>query len=636
MCGIAGIFNFKTNNPVTHDILKIMSNEIQHRGPDDEGFYLKDNVGFAFRRLSIIDLNTGNQPIHNEDKTVWVVFNGEIYNYVELTEELERLGHYFYTKSDTEVIVHLYEQYGENFSKYLNGMYAIALWDENKKNLLLIRDRAGIKPLYYTEIKDGLMFASEIKALLKARVNKEIDLEAINQYLAYGYVPSTLTGFKNIRKLKSGHMLICSKGTCEEREFWDLDISTPESQLNETEIVNILIDKLENVIKRQTRSDVPLGIFLSGGIDSSLIASVAIEECNLKLDAFTVGFEDESYNEIDNARVITNRLGISLHEFILSEKDVIKEIDRIMSFFDEPLFDYSTIPVYFISKLARSKVKTVIGGEGGDELFGGYQTYYLYKLSKWYKKIPEGIRNRIKSVVHRLPESHGYLSTVYKLKRFTYGAGFPYDEAHYRWKVLFDSKAKKRLLTFDFLEMVTHLEPFHVMEKYFIKARSKGFDIEDQLMYVDFKTFLQDDPLQKTDRMSMANSLEVRVPLLDNSIIDFSQKTSTPKVKGFRTKYLLRKALARFQPAEIAFGKKRGFTPPLALWIKKGLKDYMLSTLSKDSIAKVEFLDYVYIKKIIDDHLNGKAENSRLIWALIVLVNWYQNYVSGFSGQARE
>lgn len=629
MCGIAGVFNFKTNHTVTHDILKIMSNEIIHRGPDDEGFYVKNNIGIGMRRLSIIDLQTGHQPICNEDKSVWVVFNGEIYNYIELREDLEKKGHTFHTKSDTEVIVHLYEQYGETFPQYLNGMFAIALWDEIKKALFLLRDRAGIKPLYYSETKDGLVFASEIKVLLKAGVSRGMDFEAINQYLAYGYVPSPLTGFKDIRKVHSGHMLICSKGVCEEKEFWDLSITPSDNKLNEAEMVDTFIDKLKTALKRQTRSDVPLGIFLSGGIDSSLVASVAIERCNLKLDAFTVGFKDESYNELDNARTITNRLGISLHEFILSERDVLKEIDRIISFFDEPLFDYSTIPVYFISKLARSNVKTVVGGEGGDELFGGYQTHYLHKITGLYKKIPKIMRNGIKAIVNKLPEPHSYLSTSYKLKRFTYGAEFPYDEAHYRWKVLFDAEEKKKLLSRNFLQEITDIEPFYVMEKYFIKARERGFNVEDQLMYVDFKTFLQDDPLQKTDRMSMANSLEVRVPLLDNAIIDFSRRVDpSKKIKGFQTKYLLRKALSRFQPAEIAFGKKRGFTPPLALWIKKGLKDYMLSTLSKDSIAKVEFLNYVYIKKIIDDHLNGKAENSRLIWALIVLINWYQNYVS--------
>ncbi|MEM3101500.1 MAG: asparagine synthase (glutamine-hydrolyzing) [Candidatus Nitrosotenuis sp.] len=627
MCGIAGVFNFKTINPVTHDILKTMSNEIKHRGPDDEGFYIKNNVGFAFRRLSIIDLNTGNQPIHNEDNTIWVIFNGEIYNYVELRKELKGQGHAFYTKSDTEVIVHLYEQYGENFPDYLNGMYAIALWDENKRLLFLVRDRAGIKPLYYSETKDGLLFASEIKAILSVSASKEMDFEAVNQYLAYGYIPSPLTGFKYIRKLNAGHILKCHTTGYEEREFWDLGISSNDGKLNENEIVNVLIDKLERVIKRQTRSDVPLGIFLSGGIDSSLIASIIVEKCNLKLDAFTIGFEDESYNELNNAQLITNKLGIPLHEFILSEKDVINEIDRIMLFFDEPLFDYSAIPVYFISKLARSKVKTVIGGEGGDELFGGYQTYYLHKLSRWYKKIPQNIRRKVKFIVDKLPESHRYLSTPYKLTRFTYGVEFPYDEAHYRWKVIFDSTAKKNLLTSDFLYKFSDLEAFHIMERYFNRAKSKGFDIEGQLMYVDFKTFLQDDPLQKTDRMSMANSLEVRVPLLDNDIIELSEGI-LPKIKGFQTKYILRKALSRFQPKEIAFGKKRGFTPPLAVWIKGGLKDYVLSILSRETINQTGLLKYNYITELVNDHLKGKAENSRQIWSLVVLVNWYLNYVS--------
>lgn len=630
MCGIAGAFNYKNNRPVPLDELRIMSNELIRRGPDDEGFYFKENIGLAFRRLSIIDLDTGNQPMHNEDKSVWVVFNGEIYNYVELREDLIKQGHTFYTKSDTEVIVHLYEEYGVDFPRYLNGMYAIALWDEKKKTLLLLRDRPGIKPLYYAETEDGLMFASEIKALLKVGVSREQDYEAINQYLSYGFVPSPLTGFKVIRKIKAGHIIICSNQFWNEKEFWDLaHIDYLNENPGEDQIIDLLIDELKMVLHRQTRSDVPIGIFLSGGIDSSLVASVATEKCNLKLNAFTIGFKEESYNEIDNAKIVANRLGLPLHEFILSESDILREIDHIMSFLDEPFFDYSAIPVYFLSKLARSRVKTVVAGDGGDELFGGYQTHYLHRITDWYRKIPRIMRHGTRALVNKLPESHSYLSTPYKLKRFTYGAEFPYDHAHYRWKVLFDGEEKKKLLDYDLMRNISDLESFHVMEQYFLMARKGGMKTQEQLMYVDFKTHLQDDFLQKTDKMSMANSLEVRVPLLDNSIIDFSRRVSSGmKIKGFQTKYLLRKALSRFQTPEIAFGKKRGFTPPVAVWIKNGLKDYMLSSLSSDALSKVEFLNHRYIDSIIDDHLNGRAENSRLIWALIVLVNWYRNYVS--------
>jgi len=630
MCGIAGIFNYKNTLPVTMERLKSMNQELVHRGPDDEGYYIDNNIGLAFRRLSIIDLDTGNQPIHNEDKSVWVVFNGEIYNYVELTGDLKEKGHSFYTKTDTEVIVHLYEEYGENFPLYLNGMYGIALWDNRGKTLFLLRDRPGIKPVYYAETQGGLLFGSEIKALLKGGAGSAPDYEAISQYLSYGYVPSPLTGFAAIKKLNPGHMLMCSGAGYREKEFWDLDRLEPfPAGMSEDEIIDLFINEMTGVLSRQTRSDVPLGIFLSGGIDSSLVASVASRECSLKLNAFTIGFKEKSYNELDKAKIVTDRLSLQLYEYILSEDEIFKEVDHIMSFLDEPLFDYSAIPVYFVSRMARSRVKTVIGGEGGDELFGGYQTHYLYKISEWYRKIPGGIRRAMKTVVNRLPESHSYLSTPYKLKRFTYGTEFPYNEAHYRWKVIFDREDKMKLLTTDFINGLSDPEPFHTMDKYFIKAGDKGFSIPDQLMYVDFKTFLQDDPLQKTDRMSMANSLEVRVPLLDNAIIEFSGKVPLQsKIRGFQTKYLLRKALARFQPAEIAFGKKMGFTPPMAVWLKRGLKDYMMSSLSSASLSHMEFLNHGYIASIIDDHLSGKSENSRLIWSLVVLVNWYRNFVS--------
>lgn len=630
MCGIAGIFNYRNTLPVTMETLKAMNRELVHRGPDDEGFYIHNSVGLAFRRLSIIDLDTGNQPIHNEDKSVWVVFNGEIYNYVELARDLKEKGHAFYTKTDTEVIVHLYEEYGEDFALYLNGMYGIALWDDRKKTLLLLRDRPGIKPLYYAETQNGLIFGSEIKALLKGGADSTPDHEAVSQYLSYGYIPSPLSGFSSIRKLDAGHMLTCTDSGYREKEFWDIDITDPfPEDLDEKEIIDLFINEMTHVLLRQTRSDVPLGIFLSGGIDSALVASIASKECNLKLNAFTIGFKEESYNELDKAKIVTDRIGLRLYEYILSEEEIFKEIERIMSFLDEPLFDYSAIPVYFVSRLARAHVKTVIGGEGGDELFGGYQTHYLYKITEWYRKVPRLIRSGIKSAVDSLPESHSYLSTPYVMKRFAYGAEFPYDEAHYRWKVLFDEKEKAGLLSSDFRGRTSHSDSFHAMEKHFKKARDRGFSIQDQLMYVDFKTFLQDDPLQKTDRMSMANSLEVRVPLLDNAIIEFSRKVPLGrKIKGFQTKYLLRKALSRFQPDEIAFGKKRGFTPPMAIWIKKGLKDYVMSILSKDSLSDVEFLNYDHVVKIIDDHLHGRAENSRLIWALVVLVKWYRNYIN--------
>ncbi len=629
MCGIAGAFNYKTGHPVNIEKLKTMNNEIVHRGPDDEGFYLKDNIGFAFRRLSIIDLNTGNQPIHNEDNKVWVVFNGEIYNYVEIKKELEEQGHSFYTQSDTEVIVHLYEQYGKDFPQHLNGMYAIALWDENKHSLLLLRDRAGIKPLYYAETGGGLTFASEIKALLKGGVSRQPDYEAINQFLAYGYIPAPLTGFKAIKKLNPGHMLICSGKSCTEKEFWDLtNINNTNENLGEDEIINIFIDKLSMVLHRQTRSDVPLGIFLSGGIDSALITSVAVKKCNMKLDAFTVGFKEKSYNELDNAQVIADRLGLVLNKLILSEQEIVDEIEHIISFYDEPVMEYSAIPTYFLSKFVSSHVKTVLSGDGGDELFGGYQTHYLHKIVRIYQKFPQIIRTEIMKFVNKLPESHSYLSWPYKLKRFTYGANFPYDQAHYRWKLLFDIEEKRKLLKPEFFNTIDNVEPFEPMEAYFKKAIEKNIPVQDQLLYVDFKTFLPEDALWKTDRMGMANSLEVRVPLLDNDIIDFSQKVSQYKIKGFKTKYLLRKTLSRFQPNEIAFGKKRGFTPPLALWLKKELKDYMLFCLSGDSQFKINFLNYDYINTVICNHLNGRAENTRLIWSLIILVNWYKNYVS--------
>jgi asparagine synthase (glutamine-hydrolysing) len=407
-----------------------------------------------------------------------------------------------------------------------------------------------------------------------------------------------------------------------------LHAQTSDVHPGEDELAELLIEELQNVLLRQTRSDVPVGILLSGGIDSSLLASIAAERCNLKLKAFTVGFEETSYNELNNAKIVADKLGLSLSEIILSEREIFDDIERIISIHDELLMDTSAIPTYFLCKLAGSHVKTVIAGDGGDELFGGYPTHYIYKIAEIYKKMPGFIRHALKSAVQRLPESHRYLSLPYKLKRFTYGSEFSYDEAHFRWKVLFDENDKKQLLSHDFLHDIGRLDSYYVMENYFKKTQMRNSRIQDQLMYVDFKTFLQEAPLQKIDRISMAHSLEVRVPLLDNTIIDFSQNPDIPKIKGFQTKYLLRKVLARFQPHAIAFGKKRGFIPPLALWMKHDLKEYMLDSLSQQSLSKMKFINYDYVSRLINNHLNGRNENSRAIWALMVLSSWHQNYVS--------
>ncbi len=447
MCGIAGKLNLQSDEPVTFDTIVKMCRALRHRGPDDEGVYLDGNFGMGMRRLSIIDLSTGQQPIHNEDGSIWTVFNGEIYNYMELRVLLQGKGHVFETCTDTEVIVHLYEEYGPEFVKHLTGMFAIAVWDHRRQELILARDRLGIKPLYYFLDMKCLIFGSEIKAILQEGVSRDIDFQALHDYLSLNYIPGPRSIFKYIRKLPPGYILTWSHGIFTMKAYWDLKypekyIKTNRSILSYCEE---LYELLKSTVKQHLCSDVPLGVFLSGGVDSSSLVALMSEISPQPVKTFSIGFKEQSYNELEYARVIAKAFNTDHHEFVISP-NAVELLPQLICNFDEPFADSSAIPAYWVAKLAREHVKVALSGEGGDEVFAGYETYTAYKMAEIYKHLPSIISAEIiPAVVKRIPVSHHKVSFDYKAKRFVEGALLSPAARHYWWKVIFTEDAKTTL-----------------------------------------------------------------------------------------------------------------------------------------------------------------------------------------------
>jgi asparagine synthase (glutamine-hydrolysing) len=645
MCGICGKLYFGTGRQVEKPVVDAMCEVLRHRGPDDKGTYMfpisnlrldavnnkyGSTIGIGQTRLAIIDLATGKQPIHNEDKTIWVVLNGEIYNFQTLISMLKDKGHVFYTLSDTETIVHLYEEYGENFVQHLNGMFAIAIWDEKIRRLVLARDRIGIKPLYYYIDNSRLLFASEIKAILEDDIVREIDLQALWDYLSYNYIPGPLSIFKGIRKLMPGHMLICQNGRLEIKSYWDLPFGSSESgfqhHLSEREYEEGLYERLKEAVKLQLVSDVPLGVFLSGGIDSSTVVAIMREVSNNKIKTFSIGFEEKSYDELDYARAVAQKFETEHHEMVVTMKpqDILTEL---VYFFDEPFADFSAIPVYYLSQMTRKYVTVALGGDGGDELFAGYMTYNAYQLANIYKLLPKPFsQSLLPWVVRRLPVSHNRVSFDYKAKRFVAGALLPPSQGHYQWKVIFSEDAKRELLAKHSPWSVDLKDSFRVMEKYF-----KGADYLDtlsRLQYVDLKVYLPDDILTKVDRMSMAHSLEVRPPFLDHNMVEYAFRIpSNLRLHSFKKKYILKKIMKDKLPPKVIHGKKRGFNVPVSVWLLNELRDTVNDVLSTKQIKEKGFFDSNYVQRIIGDHEKMKVDYSRNIWGLLIFALWYDRWM---------
>jgi asparagine synthase (glutamine-hydrolysing) len=623
MCGICGVVSFQPELPVDRSLLKRMNDSIRHRGPDDEGFYQDAQASLAMRRLSIIDLHTGQQPISNENGDVWVVYNGEIYNFKDVRAALESRGHIFKTQTDTEIIVHAYEEYGDDCVQHFNGMFAIALWDARKCRLFLARDRLGIKPLYYWAGHSRLVFASELKALiLHPDVPRRIDLAALDLFLTLEYVPAPHTIYEGIFKLLPGHMLTVENGDVRTRQYWDVPYQ-PVS-LDEAECAEALSGLIDEAVRIRLISDVPLGAFLSGGIDSSSIVGYMSRNMSEPVQTFSIGFEDDSYNEVTYANAVANHFNTDHHVEVL-KPDIASLVERLVPHHDEPFADTSIFPTYLVSKLASQKVKVVLSGDGGDELFAGYDTYIAEKLDRYYGRLPGALRQRVlPRLAAWLPPQPAKKGLINKVKRMVDGGALDPSLQHTRWMMFLNSTEKAELYRPDLRETLDHELIASYFGGYFETANR--FDTLAQQQYVDVKTYLADDILTKVDRMSMAVSLEARVPLLDYRIVEFALNLPPHmKLNGSRTKSILRNAVKRLVPDLVLEKPKQGFSIPMKHWLRTSLKPMMLDLLSKDSLNGHGYFEHQTVSKWIQEHIEGRANHSHRLWSLMVFELWRRN-----------
>jgi asparagine synthase (glutamine-hydrolysing) len=631
MCGICGIASLSAvgrHEPSTDHIGRKMTNEIRHRGPDSEGLYIDEGIFLGMRRLSIIDLNTGDQPIFNEDKSLCIIFNGEIYNFRELKPNLIQKGHKFNSTSDTEVIIHLYEELGEKCLDKLRGMFAFAIWDKKEKKLFIARDRLGIKPIYYSHTPKGFLFASELKSILASQyIKKEIDYTAMSDYLTFLYVPAPRTIFRNIYKLLPGHYLTLKDGREEIKQYWDLEFEETSLVKDENEYIEKFLELFEESVKLHLESDVPLGVFLSGGTDSSLVVAMMSRLSNETIETFTVGYEgrDEYFDERKYSRIVANQFETNHHEFTL--KPNIQELmEGIVSHFDEPFADASAIPNYLISAETRKYVKVALSGLGGDELCGGYERYLGCVLAERYQKLPSFLRNKIApALVNKLPDSKKGRHFNERLKRFVNCANYPFLRRYFEIVATFNEEEKRELFV---PEVQNQIERQSDMFFYDYSKSTDNLCPINTMSKIDLKTYLVDDLLTVTDRMSMAHSLEARVPFIDHKLVEFFA-TIPPslKIRGFSKKYLLKRAAERLLPREVIYRKKMGFSVPLVNWFRSEIREYVNDTLSESRIEQLDCFNPVFISKIKESHLGLKSNFDEKLWALISFVKWHEKYV---------
>jgi asparagine synthase (glutamine-hydrolysing) len=624
MCGICGLVAGPSSDAgADRHRLEAMSATLVHRGPDSSGVHLDGPVGLAARRLSIIDLETGDQPIANEDGSVVVVQNGEIYNYRELRAELEAKGHRFRTHGDTEVLVHLYEQHGTGFANRLRGMFAVAIWDARRRRLVLARDRFGIKPLYYRAAGDDLEFASELRALPRG----EIDLDALEAFLAFNSIPGPLSIFRDARKLMPGHVLVWEEGalTVEEYARPAPAAAADVRNASEDDLAEELRERLRESVRAHLVSDVPVGVLLSGGIDSSLLTAFAALESGEPVRTFSIGFEEGSFDERANARLVAERYGTRHRELVL-RPDAAMLLPALAEAYDEPFADSSALPTYLVSQLAAQDVKVALSGEGGDELFGGYYTYQADLLA-----LRVGRLARLASpLVERLPVSHKAGSFDYRAKRFVRAAHLPPLERHHGWKEIFSPDVRAELTG------RRHAwDPVDVYRERF--AETEGAELLARLQDVDARVYLVDDLLVKTDRASMAHSLEARVPFLDAAVDSFATALPTRhKVRWGGKKRLLRRSAGQLLPPEIVRGRKRGFSIPAAAWLRGELEPFARETLSAETLRRQGYFRPEAVTRLLDDHTAGRVDLSRQLWGLLAFTLWHEHHVARTPGALRE
>ncbi|MFZ0320834.1 MAG: asparagine synthase (glutamine-hydrolyzing) [Candidatus Sulfotelmatobacter sp.] len=623
MCGIAGMVQSHPQGVVERATIQRMCAAIVHRGPDDEGIFVKAGVGLGMRRLSIIDLAGGHQPVFNEDKTIWIVFNGEIYNFPELRADLEKRGHRFYTHTDTEVIVHLYEDLGADCVNKLRGMFAFALYDERRGKLLMARDRLGKKPLHYALAQGRLLFGSEIKAILAVAPElATVNNEALLQYMYFGYVPDPLTAFLPIQKLPPGHLLEFEGSQISLRQYWDLPEYGTHRPRNEEECLEELEWRLAEAVRIRLISDVPLGALLSGGTDSSTVVALMARASSRPVKTFSIGFSRDDFNESRYARIVAEHFGTEHHELLL-EPDVLETIEKLTGSLEEPFGDSSMLPTYFVSCMAREHVTVALSGDGGDEIFAGYDRYAINLRRQVFERIPRWARDMYREQVFP------HLPRNMRGRKFSYNVSLPWRE-RYVDSISFLPSVERDipLLSYEFRSVLKGIEnPENVMYEYFEKAPAK--DPVSQTMYVDTKTYMVGDILTKVDRMSMATSLEVRVPLLDHELVEWV--TSLPlewKLRGAHQKYILRKLAERVGvPREALYRPKQGFAMPLVHWIRNELKDLIMSVLLEPRTLQRGYFNQEGIKLLLDEHFCRRRDHSSGIWRLLIFELWHRNYL---------
>ena len=633
MCGIAGFVESPTcpapfGGDAATTLVHRMCDVIRHRGPDDEGVWVDEGVALGMRRLSIIDLSTGHQPIHNEDRSVWIVFNGEIYNYRELRRELEAAGHRFYTSTDTEVIVHAYEQWGKQAITRLRGMFGLAIWNTRTRALLVARDRIGIKPMHYATVDGRFYFGSELKSLLEAPdLPRDLDPDALDHYLSFLYTPRDRSIFKQVQKLPPGHLLTWNDGRLQVEQYWEIPADETFTG-SEADAVDQLRAVLTDAVRSHLISDVPLGAFLSGGIDSSLVVGLMSQVSGARVKTFSIGFDEPEFDELDAARRVAQHFGTEHHEFVV-KPDGVGILDRMVSHFDEPFADPSAIPTWYVSEMARRHVTVVLSGDGGDELFGGYDRYVPHpRVAAFDRYCPRTLRRVAAVAAARLP--YGVRG-----KNFLRHVGRD-DTGRYLDAIrFFGADEKLGLLTPDLLQRIEEPDPEARLARHF--ARFARLPWPSQMMRFDAETYLPEDVLTKVDRMSMAHSIESRVPLLDNEVIAFaSALPDAMKIKGGRRKHVLKEVAATLLPREIIERKKQGFGVPLVTWFRGNLRELFADTLLAPAALQRGYFQPAFVSRLVSEHLAGTRDHSWRLWQLVVFERWHREYVERRGSTAPE
>jgi asparagine synthase (glutamine-hydrolysing) len=622
MCGICGIFEYQRYTDLPGDLVHRMNQTMVHRGPDDGGVFVGPGIGLGHRRLSIIDLAGGHQPMSNEDGTIWVLLNGEIYNYPELRAELLQRGHKFTTKSDTEAIVHLYEDNGEDCFAKLRGMFSIAIWDSKNRKVILARDRVGKKPLFYAADGTRILFGSELKALLAGgTLSREMDEQALSDYFSFGYIPAPKTIYRSVRKVMPGHYLVVSASGVRETRYWDLSFNHVETR-SEAEWGERLRHELCEATRVRLMSDVPLGAFLSGGIDSSAVVAMMSHLMKRAVTTCSIGFNEEKYNEAEYALQVS-KLFSTDHHVETVEPNAVEIVDKLAWHFDEPFADSSAVPTYYVSKIARQHVTVALGGDGGDESFAGYRRYKLdYYENQLRNRVPAGVRRSVFGPLGRWYPPLAWAPRVFRAKATFQSLSRSPLEGYFNSISYFRPEDKERLFTSDFRTRIGNYESIDVLREYYDRADTE--DLLSKIQYVDIKTYLTDDILTKVDRASMAVSLEVRAPMLDHKFLELAASMpSNLKLRNGTGKYILKKALEPTLPSQILYRQKQGFAIPLGDWFKHELKEMAHHVILETDDG---ILDRRFLGTIWDQHQKGYYDRSALLWATLMFRKWQATF----------